>query len=75
MILRRRQPGDTADLAHLEAELDHERKHSAALARANADLHELNRHLVEGRDHWRGEARRHLADLTNLRAEMRGRAS
>lgn len=68
--LVRRHPANTADLAHLQTELDHERAHSADLARQLAELREDNRHLVEGRDHWRGEARRHVAEVIALRQHI-----
>lgn len=70
-IFRRRHPADVADLGHLRTELAREQAHSAALARQLADLREENRHLLEGRDHWRGEARRQIADNVNLRAQRR----
>ena len=73
--LRRRHPGDIADLAILQAELDLERLRSAELARQLADRREQNRKLTQTRDHWRREARRHLDELIALRAQIRGRAS
>lgn len=75
MRLHLHRRGDTADLAHLQAELDHERAHSADLARQLAELRESFRAVVDGRDHWRGVARRWSAEVVNLKAEMRRAAS
>jgi hypothetical protein len=68
-----RHPADIADLATIQHSLDHERKHSADLARRLAESEETNRHLTESVDHWRGVARDNIAALVNLRAK--GRAS
>ena len=74
-LSRRRHPGDVADLATIQTQLDHERQHSARLARQLAESHELTRKLVQGQDSWRAEARRLSGEVVALKAQLRAEAS
>lgn len=70
LSLHRRRPAvDTVE--SLRHQLDQERAHSAHLALRVAEQDETIRHLVEGRDHYRGQARDLVGQVVNLRAQVR----